>query len=139
MQIQEAVGVNNDGSQLISVGGTAVSPTNPLPVYSATPSADVTQQNFQAVIASSGTAVQFTATSYVLLNGATVTAHPLNTALTSTVGGVVGPSTVTDSVAGTGVGSFLPPSGQVSYGPGVNINTIYVNGITGDKFSISGS
>lgn len=85
-------------------------------------------QSAEITIGSTGTAVQFP--SLVCTNGAIVSAHPLNTALTSTTGGVVGASTVTQTT-----GAFLPPGASTSCAV-TNANSIWCNGIAGDKFSV---
>ena len=106
-----------------------------VPTYSAIPSGKVTRQIGQAVIAVTGTAVQLSATSYILQNGVIISAASGN----NSAGGTIGASGVTNAVNGTGNGVIVAPGASAAEGSGVNLNTIYVNGTAGDIFSFLGS
>ncbi len=93
-----------------------------------------TWQKGQIKIAATGTAVQLSATSYVLKKGLTITANTLN----NSVGGAIGSSSVNNTVDGSGNGDFIFPGQPKFVPPGVNLNTIYLNGVTNDAFSFSG-
>lgn len=89
----------------------------------------VTRYTGQVKIATTGTAVQLNATSYSMQNGALVTAAPNNSANST-----IGISSVTNTVDGTGNGNLIQSGATQPVGSGVNMNTIYVNGTTGDIF-----
>lgn len=94
-----------------------------------------TMQSGQVIIAATGTAVQLSTTSYVLLNGIVISAKSTN----ATAQGTVGASGVTNTVNGTGNGVIIAPGASVGFPPGINLNTIYVNGTINDVFSFIGS
>lgn len=87
----------------------------------------------QKVIAVTGTAIQ--GPNLAAVNGIIVTAHPLNTSFTASIGGTVGPhGSTTDTVDGTGNGAFLQPGASQAFAI-ANANLLDVNGFAGDKFS----
>ena len=91
----------------------------------------------QVLITVTGSSVQ--GPNIPAVNGVVVIAHPLNSALTSTIGGVVGTSSsLTNSVAGTGSGAFFQPGASLGFAV-QNANQLWFNGIAGDKFSFAAS
>ena len=88
----------------------------------------------QVIITTTG--VGATGPNLVAINGVVVTAHPLNSPLTSTIGGTVGIGPVSNSVGGSGPGAFLQPGASLGLAVS-NVKYLYVNGIAGDKFYFS--
>lgn len=86
----------------------------------------------QTKVASTGTAVQLPGND--LLNGVIVKALSSNNATCATVG----PSTVTNTVDGTGNGYVLCPGEAASFAV-PNTNRLWVNGTTADKFTFEGN
>jgi hypothetical protein len=94
-------------------------------------------QSDQAVIAVTGTAVQFNSTNQGNqgINGYIICAHPNN----STKGGTIGwTSSLTNTVDGTGNGFILMPGAMLSIAA-IDISDIWVNGTAGDIFSLIGN
>lgn len=123
----------NSSVNITQVGGNAVTTSVPVSIVPGS----VTRFTGQVKIATTGTAVQLNATSYVMQNGALITAGPNNAAPVFTSGGVgstTGGSGVTNVVDGTGNGNLVQQGATQSVGSGVNMNTIYVNGTSGDLF-----
>lgn len=89
----------------------------------------------QKVIAFTGTQVALSVTSQILANGIVVSALSTN----NIAGGTVGLTGVTNTVDGSGNGLILEPGGSIGIPPGVNLNTIFVNGTAGDIFSFIGN
>ena len=113
-----------------------ISSSNPFPVTVVdSPVSTVTSYTGQAKIATTGTAVQLSSTSYIMQNGITVSGASGN----NTTGGTIGNSSVTNTVNGTGNGNFIAPGATVSMGAGINLNSIYVNGTSGDIFYFGAS
>jgi len=88
----------------------------------------------QVIISTTGVAV--TGPNLVAVNGVTVTAHPLNSAFSSTIGGTVGIGLVSNSVGGSGSGAFLQPGASLGFAV-ANAKYLCVNGVAGDKFSFA--
>ncbi len=85
----------------------------------------------QAIIASTGTAVQLS--SGILTNGVIITAFSENSA-PITIGG----ATVTNTANGSGNGYILEAGASVSMAVD-NTNRVYINGTAGDFISYCGS
>jgi hypothetical protein len=100
-----------------------------------TPSSTVTAYYGQKAVAVAGTAVQLSATSYILQNGLIVTSLSSNTSTGLTIGN----SGVTNALTGSGNGTVLYPGGSISIGAGVNLNSIYINSTALDIITYAGS
>jgi hypothetical protein len=88
----------------------------------------------QAVIASTGTAVQLNGgTSQTLTNGIVVSAANTNVAPIS-----IGNSGVNNTANGSGNGYLLTPGASISFAA-ANTNELYINGTAGDFVSWAGS
>lgn len=85
----------------------------------------------QAIVASTGTAVQLP--SHALVNGVIITAHGTNAAAV-----VIGGPGVANALTGSGNGAELAPGASVSAAV-TNTNQLYINGAAGDWVSFIGS
>ena len=124
----------------------SVSNTNPLPVTIVDAASTGTAQLGGKRITTTGTSVRLTATPYILQNGITITAGVSNTAFNTTsgsTGGVfafgAGSSAVTNATDATGIGVPLQAGATLSIPSGVDISTVYFNGILGDTYFWAGN
>lgn len=109
--------VGADGTLVVSGGGGGTVPTSFI--------------SGQGKIATTGTAVQLS--SHALTQGVAVTASAANAAPI-----VIGGSTVTNVVDGTGAGVILAPGASASISIS-NTNILYINGTAGDIVSFIGN
>jgi hypothetical protein len=113
-------------------GNQTGSSANPLPVTVVDAVATGTAQYGQAQIATTGTAVQLSSTSYVLQNGIVLT----NNGMTSIT---VGSAAVTNTMNGTGNGYILVSGASTGIPSGINMNALYINGTIGAVVSWEGN
>lgn len=107
--------------------------SSPIPVsFTSTPAA---LKVGQVVIAVTGTPVQLSNTNYILTNGLVISSLDTNNAARITIG-LTG---LSNSVNGSGNGTFVSPGGSNSVPSGVNLNTVYVNGTAGDVIGYIGN
>ena len=119
--MSSATQANSDGSLSTVVGAEAVFSTG---------------QAGQVVITVTGTPVQLSATSQVLQNGLSIQ----YTSITGSGSGTQGySSSLTNVITGSGNGKIIRSGATIGVPAGVNLNTIYVNGVAGDIFDFTGN
>lgn len=116
----------------MTIGTVDIDQTTPGVTNGVVPIAPISQgRTGQAKIVTTGTAVQLSVVSQALQNGMILS----YTSVTGTGKGTYGyANTVTNTTDGTGNGKIILSGASSPVNPGVNLNTIYVNGTLGDIF-----